>query len=687
MFERLVSTRTSQKPLAIGISLLLLGGFLAGVAPSSALEAPLNGTAPTIHDPQPSGGSWVEVPVSQRLYAEDFGDSYDDDSFFSIPTGVECEGVSGPMLVIGTGKNCTYAGTDTAFRYSQGRNGAIDIGFEINFFGDTFDSLFPSENGAVFFSEPNTDYNYSILSLSANSESSGMYPLAMDLYFNKIESNFWVAQTTVDTNPAFVMSWENLDPCCNDSPTPGASTSFQLALIDLGGGDFDAYFNYANFIGMDRQGYRAPQFAIDLSTTSVGDTSVRFDTLEGFPAEGCVAMEGEETLGNPTDTVFEGMVDDDFFAKLLDATTKTVSLFTDVACLNPIEIQQTQSIDVDRHAYEVVKLAADFRATAIGWGTYSEVGKINATELRQNMDNSRFLDGTDSVPNIEALNRASYRTTVPGRFVIGQRDGGTVGDPATGDPKTVSAESSSVGKTYGPTEPRPVYTNKGGLTVSNENGDFLENYSLSTENEHYLYGPDWNFSAYSVFESGSGRLPLAIDGSLKLRTKGSVALRGTGYEPKAKISVYAMPSATKLGTVRATKAGNLKSSNFKIPTGAPLGNTHIQVIGKSRSDEVRFKTFSVVFYDRSTLAGAYSDELSSSQKANLRKMAYRATGETIVTCRTLVPEAGSTDLLGSAAAKNACQYLASQYPELTIRVREITSSKVSKTKVKIVFSR
>ena len=695
MFGRLVSTKESKKSLAIGLTLVLAGGFLAGVSASNASDTPLNGSSVDIHTPQPSGGSWISVAEDQKLYAEDFNEGYDDDSFFSIPVGVECSedggpSKSGPMIVIGDGIDCTYASSTEVFRYTDEveRNGALEIGFEINFFGDRFDSLYPSENGAVFFSRPNTRYNKNILELSGDSESSGMYPLAMDLYFNKAESNFWSAKTTVDGIPAFVMSWENLDPCCTDQATPNESTSFQLVLLDLGEGDFDAYFNYASFVGMSSQGYDAPQFAIDLSTTAASDTSVRFDNLEGFPTEeNCVAMEGEDNVGDLTDQAFEDAIEDDFYARLLDASTKSVSLFSDSDCLTPIEVQQTQSVDADRQAYYLVKLVSDFEATAIGWGTYSEAdGSIQATELRKNIDNEKFLDGTELEPNTEALNRSMYRTTVPGRFVIGQRGGGTIGDPA-GDTETKSTKPSPQGPTYGPTDPRPVYTNDGGLTVSTEGGTFLEYNQITTDDEHYLFGENWDFTAYSVVESGSSRLPMAKDGSLKLRTKGSVALRGSGYEPKAKISVFAMPSGTLLGTVKATKAGNMKLSNLRIPKGVSLKNTHVQVVGKSSTGEVRFVTLTVMFSDRNGLTGTYSAELTPSQKSSLRKMASQVRGEKIVTCVTVVPSSGEAESKESVAAKNACDYLGKQYPQLTTKVRQDSSSQVSEAKVRIVFSR
>ena len=683
MFGRLVA-KESYKSLALGLSLVLAGAFLVGLSSSNANVTTLNGTTPDIHNPQPTGGSWIDAPYAQRLYAEDFGSSYDDDSFFSIPSGVECRGKEGPMLVIGTGIDCTYASSTTTYRYDEGRTGAIEVGFEINFFGDTFDSLFPSENGAVFFSEPNTRYNKNILELSGDSESSGMYPLAMDLYFNKIESNFWVANTTVGQNQAFVMSWENLDPCCDDVATPGVSTSFQLVLIDLGDGDFDAYFNYDTFLGMSVQGYDAPQFAIDLSTTSAGDTSVRLDTIEGFPADACVSMELEETVGQETDEVFEDLLGDDFYARLADPGTKSLALYTDDSCSTAIVVEQAQSIDVDRHAYHLIILAEDtFNSTAIGWGTYSATdGKIEATELRKNLDNSLLEDG-----KVGAINMATYRTTVPGRFVIGQRGGGTVGDPASDDEEAQSSGWSTTGPTYKPMQPRPIYTNAGGLTVSNADGNFMPHSQISTSDEHYLYGEDWNFRARSTVGSSNEALSLAKDGSLKGRTNGSVVLRGSGYAPKTKVSIFAMPGGTLLGTVRATKVGKMNLSRISIPKNVSLSNTHIQVIGKSSSDEVRFITLSVRFTDGNTLAGDYSRNLSVAQKAELRKMATLARGEKTVTCLARVTSSESANSSAALAAGEACQYLAVEYPRLKTRVRQDSSNELLDPKVRVIFSR
>jgi hypothetical protein len=61
----------------------------------------------------------------------------------------------------------------------------------------------------------------------------------------------------------------------------------------------------------------------------------------------------------------------------------------------------------------------------MGWGLYDLTnGKITSTELLHNIDAATLGNsGTDPI-----INR-SWNTTVPGRMVLGQRGGVTLGDP------------------------------------------------------------------------------------------------------------------------------------------------------------------------------------------------------------------------------------------------------------------
>ena len=258
------------------MALIASGLSLSALVASQATGVPLNGSktvggAATSFTPNaftaPVGGSWVDVPVANRLYVENFGSNFDDNVFFYVPAGIRCTVGSGGSQVVANGPflattdsvNGTQRCVDTANAnapydpisdepldptdsdhiLSDPRRGAIPIGFDVNFFGQTYNSLYPAENGTVTFANPDYTYNYNIAGATNNSKSSAIYPLSLDLYYVANSSNFWVGSTTLDGKPAFVISWENIHPCCDDN-AGAPKASFQLVLIDLGAGDFDA---------------------------------------------------------------------------------------------------------------------------------------------------------------------------------------------------------------------------------------------------------------------------------------------------------------------------------------------------------------------------------------------------------------------------------------------------------------
>jgi hypothetical protein len=116
---------------------------------------------------------------------------------------------------------------------------AIPIGFNINFFGQPYSSLFLNNNGNVTFDAPQSDYTpLPILSTSR---------VLIAPYFSDVDTRTGPTVTfgpgTVDGHAAWGANWQGVG--CFDEITTVANT-FQLVLInrsDTGAGNFDMEFN------------------------------------------------------------------------------------------------------------------------------------------------------------------------------------------------------------------------------------------------------------------------------------------------------------------------------------------------------------------------------------------------------------------------------------------------------------
>lgn len=398
----------------------------AVLVPAAAASA---NTAPNAYSP--AGVSWVDVPVGDRVYLENFGRDYDDYEIYYVGSGITCDynaiTATGPFLTAQEldETNCVDSGSapfdpiDTSTRL-----GAVPFGFSINFFGTTYDSGYPNTNGGLYFDNPDGAFDNTLARLASRSESSAMYPLGGDLYYNQQESNLWVAQTTVDGSPAVVFGWEKFYNCCSGS-IEDEDMSFQLVLIKVGSNDFDAWFNYASLHNFN-QGYTAPTALVNLrSGVTVGSNILVARNVTNVPTA-CSEADYDE-LGDVTDTLFIEDIDDGVYFRLVDATARTISLWSDDTCTTPITVNVLQDEATDLVAY--LQLEDDdstsYDALGIGWSTYNQTtGAIEATEFAFNVDAAELADDAANPLITRSLN-----TTVPGRFVIGQRGGATVGDP------------------------------------------------------------------------------------------------------------------------------------------------------------------------------------------------------------------------------------------------------------------
>lgn len=338
----------------------------------------------------------------------------------------------------------------------------------MNFFGQNYSSAWPSIDGGIFFANPDDFAKKTMPNLISSANSSAMFPFGVDLEFDPTISNLWTAQTTVDSHAAVIFSWEHfLDPNNGSS-----DVSFQLVLLDLSNGDFNAYFNFDTISGLSQNnGYPGPAVLIDLANgVSVGSNIATTSDAKYLPT-GCLTAADATWLGSgsngvqdPFNSVSSGSAPWAYFKK---ESATTISLWKDSSCTDdptnnhePLLIDHLQDT-VTNGAY-YVELMPDQNSTpprsvAIGWGTFNATTKvIDWTELQRNVDLATLVDGQ---PN--ALVTQKLNTTVPGRYVIGQRSGRTFSDAATITPRSGNSggggsSNSGSSSSSAPTEATPT---------------------------------------------------------------------------------------------------------------------------------------------------------------------------------------------------------------------------------------
>ena len=176
----------------------------AALASATLMATPANAGAFTPNAFTPAGVSWVDVPVADRIYLQPDQSAgyYDDTIFKEIPAGVTCDGgnIVGPALVA-NGISCVD-GSSAAFEPTK-----IDFGFDINFYGSTVSGGWPNSNASFTFDRAVTNYDDSIAHITGDQTTSGLYLGAIDLDYLTSVSNLWIARTTVEGHPAFVVTW------------------------------------------------------------------------------------------------------------------------------------------------------------------------------------------------------------------------------------------------------------------------------------------------------------------------------------------------------------------------------------------------------------------------------------------------------------------------------------------------
>jgi hypothetical protein len=416
---------------------------------ATVLMTPLAAVANSTPNPfLPQGASWIDIPEVDKVYLEDFSNDLDDDVIYSIGAGVSCtrSGVTaiGPFLAgdVIDASRCTKDGSafDPIDTSGSNRVGAVPIGFNINFFGTTYSDLYFSTNGTVYFDNPEDDYDESVTALALSAESSVIAAMGVDLYYDPEEASIWVGNTKIDDHAAFIISWQEMDPCCESENPDGVASSFQLVFIDYGSGDFVAYINFDDF-NITNQGYD-PLVWIDMKNgVTVGSNVVTVDTVAGLSSGVCDEVGDSSSYGSKTDFAFRN---DANYIKLENVDAKTISVWTDTDCNTPNNVNQIQGNSTGPSYLGLSPTSLNsFDAAAIGWATYnSTTGAVDSTEIFANIDIGTLSNGRSN-----ELRSYSLNTTVPGRIVIGQVGG-----------RTVSENLGSVFQIGSTTAPTPSYT-------------------------------------------------------------------------------------------------------------------------------------------------------------------------------------------------------------------------------------
>jgi hypothetical protein len=287
----------------------------AALASATLIATPANAVGFTPNPFTAAGVSWVDVPVADRIYLQpdETAGLYDDTSFGEIPAGITCDGgnIVGPALVA-TGLSCVD-GSSAAFEPTK-----IEFGFGINFYGNTVSGGWPNSNASFTFDRAVTNFNDSIARITGKRTTAGLYLGAIDLDYLSSVSNLWIARTTVDGYPAFVVAWENFPG--RGQPASGGLLSVQAVIMDLGDGDFNAYLNTSEFSMEDGDyGYNRANFLAALAKAN-GTNVITVNTVAGFPdSPTCQAVDSEifSKLGTSDLTAFD---DTTIYAKLLSAS-------------------------------------------------------------------------------------------------------------------------------------------------------------------------------------------------------------------------------------------------------------------------------------------------------------------------------------------------------------------------------
>jgi hypothetical protein len=135
---------------------------------------------------------------------------------------------------------------DPNSRWEDGSIYVTDIGFTVNFFGNTYTGLGINENGNVTFG---------LMAGSAMmfNMADSTYPIIAPFFTDVSNGSITYGTGTYDGQAAFGVNWINVTPYNVETE----KNTFQLLLVDRANGDFDIIFNYGAMSWNNENQYRA----------------------------------------------------------------------------------------------------------------------------------------------------------------------------------------------------------------------------------------------------------------------------------------------------------------------------------------------------------------------------------------------------------------------------------------------
>ncbi len=118
--------------------------------------------------------------------------------------------------------------------------GSLDLGFAVNWFGTEYDAIIVNNNGGISFDDGLGDFR----SFSGINLDTTLRPLILPLFTDldtRNSSAVTYGPITADGQSAYCVNWINV----GEYPSKAASQSFQLVIINQGGGNIDLEFNYS----------------------------------------------------------------------------------------------------------------------------------------------------------------------------------------------------------------------------------------------------------------------------------------------------------------------------------------------------------------------------------------------------------------------------------------------------------
>lgn len=151
--------------------------------------------------------------------------------------------VAAPAFATATHDTASFTG-NTLARNDDGSTGLVNMGFNVNFFGQSFSSLYVNNNGNVTFNQPLQTFTpFSLITTSVPM----LAPFFADVDTRNANSGVvQYGQAVLAGRNTFGVNWLNVGYYSN---AVDKTNSFQLVVTDrsdTGAGNFDFQFNYDN---------------------------------------------------------------------------------------------------------------------------------------------------------------------------------------------------------------------------------------------------------------------------------------------------------------------------------------------------------------------------------------------------------------------------------------------------------